>query len=279
MAKRNKNITNVPVVNNEVQPQKETWGEYLMGSDPSVQRVSNYEPQQVNNLNQLAQMGMEGLKNNPFNFGAIEDQARKNFNTKTVPTIANRFLAGDTRNSSGFQEALGSSSADLENYLAQLKNQYGQQEFDRAMQMLGIGLQPQSSLYTKPGKEGAVSGILKAGGTALSAYLGDGGILGAIASLFSRNKGGSNNNQSPEEPLPQEIIPTQQRAGFYGGPRSSAMVDMNPILEILKGIAQQDQGGDKNVNEIKNIIKNLGTRNAYPNALDRMQTATSGMRR
>lgn len=120
-------------------------------TNPSrISTIPRYSPQQVGQLDKLANLGLSNLQNSQqnFNIGALEDQARKQFQTQTVPSIANRFLAGNTRNSSGFQSALASGGADLESSLAALRNQFGQQQQQTGLNQLQMGLQPQfESLY------------------------------------------------------------------------------------------------------------------------------------
>lgn len=105
-------------------------------------QLSRFAPQVQGNLNQLTQQAFQQQQQQqPFNFAPIEQRARSNFSNQTVPSIANRFLAGNTRNSSGFQEALGSGAADLETGIEQLRNQYGQQGFGNLLQLLQQGQQ------------------------------------------------------------------------------------------------------------------------------------------
>ena len=107
-------------------------------------QVSRFTPQVQGNLNQLTQQAFQSQQQQkPFDFAPIEQRARTNFASQTVPSIANRFLAGNTRNSSGFQQALGSGAADLEVGIEQLRNQFGQQGFGNLMQLLQQG-QPEN---------------------------------------------------------------------------------------------------------------------------------------
>lgn len=117
-----------------------------------------YDQSQNNLLNQLAQLAQgqlnraggalgtgQGGQNNwqqYFNFAPIEQQARTQFNTQTIPSLAERFTAmggeGGQR-SSAFQGALGRAGSDLEQGLAALKAQYAlpQAQLAQNQQQLG----------------------------------------------------------------------------------------------------------------------------------------------
>jgi hypothetical protein len=124
-------------------------------------QISRFNPQIQGSLNQLTQQAFQNQQQQkPFDFAPIEQRARTNFASQTVPSIANRFLAGNTRNSSGFQEALGSGAADLEVGLEQLRNQYGQQGFGNLMQLLQLGQQENIYEPEQPGFAQQTGGAL-----------------------------------------------------------------------------------------------------------------------
>lgn len=145
-------------------------------------------PQQSNALDQLLSMGLQGIQNRkPFDFAPIEQQARSNFMTQTVPGLAERFTSmGSNLRSSGFQDALGRQASNLDQGLAALKAQYGMQQQGQQDQLfqnlLGIGLQPRFENIYQP--EGPSFGTGIAGG------LGQG--LGmALPTLLSSLGGGA----------------------------------------------------------------------------------------
>lgn len=128
-------------------------------------------PQQSQILNQLLSMGFGGLQNlmqqpqQPFNIDPILQRARTQFQTETIPSLAERFSAlpgqGGQR-SSAFAGSLGAAGSGLEEALAALQAQSGlqQQEFglrQRGQEMgflqnlLGLGLSPQfDTAYQAP---------------------------------------------------------------------------------------------------------------------------------
>jgi len=143
--------------------------------------------------------GLQGL-DNKFDFAPIEQQARSNFNTQTIPSIAERFtsLGSGSQNSSAFSNAIGSASSGLEQSLASLKSQYGlqQQGLNQNMiqSLLGMGLQPRyENAYfpRQPGfGESAGAPLLQGLGSILplllSGFLGGGAGLagGGLSQLF-----------------------------------------------------------------------------------------------
>jgi hypothetical protein len=65
------------------------------------------------------------LSGNTPDYGPIAEQARRQFATRTIPSIAERFTAmGGGQRSSAFQGALGSAASDLESQLAAGQSQY-----------------------------------------------------------------------------------------------------------------------------------------------------------
>jgi len=117
-----------------------------------------FDPQQMGLLNQLGlltqnqlkqaggPLGQSPLNNNwqqYFNFAPIEAQARNQFQTQTIPSLAERFTAmggeGGQR-SSAFQAALGNAGSQLEQGLAALKAQYALPQAQLAQNQQQLGL-------------------------------------------------------------------------------------------------------------------------------------------
>lgn len=93
------------------------------------QNISNLTPEQQYAQYQQLQQGMQNA-----DFGGIENAARRNFQTQTIPSIAERFTAfGNGQRSSAFQGALGSAGANLESQLGALRSQYGQQQLQTGL--------------------------------------------------------------------------------------------------------------------------------------------------
>ncbi len=112
-------------------------------------QVSNFNPQQQQ-LQGAA--GNEALKllqgGRPTGFQPIADEARANFLTKTVPSLAERFgNPGNERGSSALTGQLGAAGAGLDRGLAALEAQYGQNQQNS---LLNAALKP-STDFTRQG--------------------------------------------------------------------------------------------------------------------------------
>lgn len=124
-------------------------GGFWKDTKPSVSKLSTIDPQQQQyqqgllqqapNLLQtiMQQLGQPAQKSQ-FDFAPIAQQARTQFNTQTVPGLAERFagLGGDSRGSSAVTGQIGAAGAGLDEGLASLQQHYGlqQQQFDYGAQ-------------------------------------------------------------------------------------------------------------------------------------------------
>ncbi len=167
------------------------FGDFLFGSKPKTQNISTYNPQQQNllsNVNQTALQNLKGLSSNGFNFQPIEEQARRNFQGTTIPSIANRFAAAGATDGSGYRNALLGAGSDLESSLAALKAQYGLQNQGQMISflqsLLGLGLRPQETIHEE-GSQGFLGSTLPALGSVL------GGIYGGPLGYGIGGAGGS----------------------------------------------------------------------------------------
>lgn len=106
----------------------------------SNNQISNFNPgQQGVQNNILGQIpGLLGRASQGVDFNPIEDRARSQFNTQTVPGLAERFTSlGGGQRSSAFQNAIGSAGVDLESGLAALRSQFGLQQQGQQNKLLG----------------------------------------------------------------------------------------------------------------------------------------------
>lgn len=132
---------------------------YLVGSNPYTPGAQSA----LDFLLQSGQSGLQGLPQGGFDFAPIAQQARTQFNTETIPTLAERFTAlGSGQRSSAFESALGRAGAGLEENLAALKAQYDYNNFQNQQQhylnrILG-GIQPQYQQTFIPPQMGIVGG-------------------------------------------------------------------------------------------------------------------------
>jgi hypothetical protein len=130
----------------------------------SNNQISNFNPgQQGAQNNILGQIpGLLAKSSQGVDFNPIEERARSQFNTQTVPGLAERFTSlGGGQRSSAFQNAIGSSSADLESGLAALRSQFGLQQQGQQnsllSSLLGFGFQP--SFQNQQQETGTGAGI------------------------------------------------------------------------------------------------------------------------
>jgi hypothetical protein len=148
-----------------------SFGEALFGSPAKTQQFNKFTPQQQNLQNQSIEQAMgllQGVGQNKFDFAPIEQQARNQFQTQTVPGLAERFTGmGNNRRSSGFENALSSAGIGLEGNLAALRSQYGLQQQSMQQNLLsslmGQGLQPSFDTVQQQATPGAfheIAGLL-----------------------------------------------------------------------------------------------------------------------
>lgn len=137
------------------------WYDFLTGTSPQTQQFERFKPNQSAAIDQSLQMGLSGLQNlKPFDFAPIEQQATKNFNTQTVPSLAERFTAmGSGPRSSNFAPAFASAGADLQGQLAALRSQYGLQQQNSLQNLLGLGLTPQFETGYEPRTPGFAESV------------------------------------------------------------------------------------------------------------------------
>ena len=162
--------------------------EGLFGSQGQLALSPLLNPQQqqlqglnIQNLMQMLQPGMQGPQQYQQAFAPIAQNARNQFNTQTIPSLAERFTAlVGGQNSSAFQGALGQAGAGLESELAGMGAQFGQQQqqLDQSylLNLLRLALMPQFESSYVPGK----SGLFGSAGGALGQGLGS---FGSLASL------------------------------------------------------------------------------------------------
>ena len=112
-----------------------------LGSTPGREKqFQRFTPQQQQFQNTALQQALGYLQSGGGSFEPIEQRARQQFQTQTIPGLAERFTAmGGGQRSSAFQGALGQAGANLESDLAAQRQLFGQQQFGN---LSNIGLQP-----------------------------------------------------------------------------------------------------------------------------------------
>jgi len=188
----------------------------LFKKSPRQQNISRLTPQQLGWQSQAGNLAMQGLQNPYEGFEPIEQQARTQFQTSTVPSIAERFtsMGSGGQRSSAFQGALGQAGAGLESNLAALRSQYGLQNRGLSQNLLGQALQPNFDTVYQQHQPGFLESSL--GG--LSGTLGQYGAMQGLG-MF----GNSGSNQAPgsfgglggqaNQAILQQILQLLQRQG------------------------------------------------------------------
>lgn len=198
------------------------------------------EPEQLDALRSLLQMGQQNLTDPGRGFEGIARGAQQRFEQETLPSLLQRFAGtGADISSPSLKGELGQAGASLQERLAQLEGQYRQQAQQLGTQQVEAGLQPFQDLVEQKPDPGflktATSGVGQAIGAALPFILaayGGGGVAegaSALASLY---------------PLLQQLMsgdqqPQQQTSGpSLAAINQQAMKDISPmgqINQILQG--------------------------------------------
>ena len=107
-------------------------------------QLPTINPEQQAWRSQTGQMAMQGLQDPSQGFDPIAQRARSQFQTQTIPSLAERFTGfgqGGQR-SSDFMGAAAGAGADLEEGLSAQGAQFGLQNRGLLQQLLGMGMQP-----------------------------------------------------------------------------------------------------------------------------------------
>jgi hypothetical protein len=149
--------------------------DFFTGKPAQTQQFERYTPSQQVALDQLLSQGTSGIQNlnQAFDLTPIEREARTQFQTQTVPSIAERFTAlGSGPRSSNFIGRLGQAGAGLEQSLASLRSNVGLQQRGQQQNLLtnllSLGLTPRFETAYQP----AQPGFLESAGAPLLQGLG-----------------------------------------------------------------------------------------------------------
>jgi hypothetical protein len=146
------------------------------GAPSQFLRSQKFTPEQQQLFGQASQMGLQGLQNPFQGFDPIRNQTMRDWEKNILPALTSQFAGMDAQRSSGFNEALGQSGADLASQLASLQSQYGLQQQGLSQNLFGLGLTPQfeqSFQKRQPSLiEALLSMLLQGGGQAAGKFLG-----------------------------------------------------------------------------------------------------------
>lgn len=180
----------------------------LLSRKPRAQNISRLTPEQLGWQQQAGQQAIQGLQNPYEGFAPIANQAREQFQSSTVPSLAERFTSlGNSQRSSAFQGALGQAGSGLESNLAALQSQYGLQNRGLLQQLLSQALTPSFDTIFQQHRPG----FLESAFGGLSGGLGQYGAmqgLGMLGGGGMGNLGGQANNA-----ILMQILNLLQRQG------------------------------------------------------------------
>lgn len=180
------------------------------------QQIPTGDPGQIAGRQQVLQQALSGLQNPTAGFAPIAQQAQQDFQSKYVPSLAERFTALGGQRSSGFQSALQQGASGLASNLASQQAQYGLQNQGLLQKLLGIGLQPNfENVYQEP-QQGFLGGAL--GG--LSSGLGSLGIQGlgqSLGYLGNTTMGNQDMGGGGGGALIQQLLQALQQIRMQGG--------------------------------------------------------------
>lgn len=183
--------------------------DFLFGSRDQTKQLPTLDPSQRQGLqgilSQLTSMGQPGgaysgaqnylsgiLNGDPNAFAEFEAPYRREFESRTMPMIAERFAGlnpmGGGLSSSGFGQALGGAGADLQAKLAGLHGALRQNASGQAMGQfnnlanLGLGTRSFENVY-QPGSTGLIGGAATGAAQGLGQFGGIQGILQLFKAL------------------------------------------------------------------------------------------------
>lgn len=136
--------------------------DFFLGTGPKTRQLPRFTPEQQQAFSTILQQALSQLQSPQAAFEPIAQQARTQFEQRTIPSIAERFTAMGGQRSSAFGQQLGQAGAGLEESLASLGAQFGQRQQQLGVGLAGLGLQPQFETLITPGQPGFLQQSLKA---------------------------------------------------------------------------------------------------------------------
>lgn len=213
----------------------------------TTQQVPNLTPEQQALQNQALGRASElfgQTKPSNFNFAPIEQKAREDFQTKTVPSLAERFVGqGSGTHGSAFRGALGSQGVELETNLAALGAEYGlrNQEVQQhhLTNLLQQGLGRSFDTTREPGQESFAKQLVKTAAPTV-AELGIKKLFGYGAEVAPAVKAAVSSSLGPNTPAEvKDIVGTTAAATGGWSPAWAALPPAVAIAGSLLLINRQ----------------------------------------
>ena len=182
--------------------QQQQQSDFWNGRPGYTEQMPLMSQQQMGLQNNLMQRGYNGL--DQFDFAPIEAEARKGFEQKTIPSLAERFRGLGSMSNSGFQQTMRGANVDLEGQLAAMKQDYNLKRQPMFQDMMNMGLRPQFENIMHPREQGMMeSGMqsllpLIAKGIGLYSTGGMSGIGDILSLLNNMSQSNNGNNWSQQ---------------------------------------------------------------------------------
>ena len=147
------------------------WKEMLFGKKEKKERIPLYDAKQKSFMDMIldrAQPGMESgmdylsslISGGDEAFENFEAPMRREFEEKTLPSIAERFSMFDAQDSSAFSQSLSQAGAGLSENLAALRESLKSQAMSQLGGMSQMGLGRQFETLLRPATPGPLMGPL-----------------------------------------------------------------------------------------------------------------------
>ena len=158
------------------------------GKKKPAQLTPSIPPEMMARQQKAWQMGLGGMEDPYKGFDPIAQQARSQFQTQTLPSIAERFtsMGQGGQRSSDFAGALGQSGADLEGNILAQRSQYGLQNRGLLQQLMGMGMGSTGDYIYQPEQLGGLQQFGATLGGAAAPMIGKG-----YEAYEARKSGGS----------------------------------------------------------------------------------------
>lgn len=159
--------------------------DFLFGKGSKTKNKPIYNPTQENLLNQILgslstpmSSGVQNLQNilggDSATFEAFQRPARRDFEQKTLPTIAERFtgtFGEGSQRSSAFGQSLGAAGRELEENLFSQRLGMQGDALSQILQLLGPALAPRKYQYQTSRQPGLIENVLVGGAQGLTQAL------------------------------------------------------------------------------------------------------------
>lgn len=196
-----------------------------------VKQYPTMTPGQIQSSDWARQQAQDQISNPYKGFEPIQAYQENRFNTRTVPTLAERFTSmgsGSALSSPAFQSDLKNTSEDFRLGLGALQSEYGLKNQALGQNLMRFGMQPQFENKYLAGGPTFASGML--GG--VSNILGSVGTMGM--SQLMNPSAASGSNAAPERYIPG-MMGGQPNYDYAGEPISNLPAGMQQPEDIGYG--------------------------------------------